>query len=276
MAYIKAGHGDPIVFLHGNPTSSFLWRNVIPHLQPHGRCIAPDLIGMGDSAKLPASGAGSYRFAEHRRYLDVLLEQLGVNQRVTLVVHDWGSALGFDWASRHRQAVAGIAYMEAIVRPFTWAQWPEPARGIFKALRSPAGEDMILERNLFVERLLPASILRALSDEEMNAYRAPFRAAGEDRRPTLTWPRELPIDGEPRDVTAIVESYGAWLSASDVPKLFLNADPGAILTGTQRQWARTWPTQHEVTVPGMHYLQEDSAYAIGQAIAEWHTRQHPF
>jgi haloalkane dehalogenase len=274
MAYIEAGHGDPIVFLHGNPTSSFLWRNVIPHLQPHGRCIAPDLIGMGDSGKLPASGAGSYRFAEHRRYLDALLEQLGVTQGVTLVVHDWGSALGFDWASRHRQAVAGIAYMEAIVRPFTWAQWPEPAQGIFKALRSSAGEDMILERNLFVERLLPASILRALSDEEMDAYRAPFRAAGEDRRPTLTWPRELPIDGEPRDVTGIVESYGTWLSASEVPKLFVNADPGAILTGTQRQWVRTWPSQHEVTVPGKHYLQEDSAHAIGKTIAEWHTRRH--
>jgi haloalkane dehalogenase len=274
MAWIEAGHGDPIVFLHGNPTSSFVWRNVIPHLLPHGRCIAPDLIGMGDSGKLPASGAGSYRFAEHRRYLDALLEQLGVTERVTLVVHDWGSALGFDWASRHRRAVAGIAYMEAIVRPFTWARWPEPSRGTFKALRSPAGEDMILERNLFVERLLPGSILRTLSDQEMDAYRAPFRAAGEDRRPTLTWPRELPIDGEPRDVTSIVECYGAWLSASDVPKLFISADPGAILTGSQRQWARTWPSQHEVTVPGKHYLQEDSAHAIGKAIAQWHTRRH--
>ena len=197
MAYIEAGHGDPIVFLHGNPTSSFLWRNVIPHLQPHGRCIAPDLIGMGDSGKLPASGAGSYRFAEHRQYLDALLEQLGVNQRVTLVVHDWGSALGFDWASRHRQAVAGIAYMEAIVRPFTWTQWPQPSRDIFKALRSPAGEDMILQRNLFVERLLPGSILRALTDQEMNAYRAPFRAAGEDRRPPSPGHASCPSTANP-------------------------------------------------------------------------------
>lgn len=275
MAYIEVGRGDPIVFLHGNPTSSFVWRNVIPHLQPHGRCIAPDLIGMGDSGKLPAGSAGSYRFAEHRRYLDALLAQLDVTERVTMVVHDWGSVLGFDWASRHRQAMAGIAYMEAIVAPFTWTQWPEPTRGIFEALRSPAGEAMILERNLFVERLLPGSILRALSDQEMNAYRAPFRAPGEDRRPTLTWPRELPIDGEPRDVTSIVESYGTWLSASDVPKLFINADPGAILTGTQRQWVRSWPNQREVTVPGKHYLQEDSADVIGKAIAEWHTLGHP-
>jgi haloalkane dehalogenase len=230
---------------------------------------------MRDSGKLPASGPGSYRFAEHRRYLDALLQQLGVSQRVTLVVRDWGSALGFDWASRHRQAVAGIAYMEAIVRPFTWAQWPEPGRGIFKALRSPAGEDTILERNLFVERLLPGSVLRALSDEEMDAYRAPFRAVGEDRRPILTWPRELPIDGEPRDVTATVESYGTWLAASPVPKLLVNADPGAILTGTHRQRARTWPSQHEITVPGLHYLQEDSPHAISRAIAEWHTQRHP-
>jgi haloalkane dehalogenase len=272
MAYLEVGRGDPIVFLHGNPTSSFLWRNVIPHVKPCGRCLAPDLIGMGDSDKLPASGPSSYRFVDHRRYLDALLEQLGVVERVTLVVHDWGSALGFDWANRHRQAVAAIAYMEAIVRPFTWEEWSEPGRGIFQAYRSSAGEDMILERNHFVERVLPASVLRTLSEEEMNAYRAPFRNQGEDRRPTLSWPRELPIDGEPADVVEVVEAYGTWLSASEVPKLFVNADPGAILTDLQRQWVRNWPNQHEVTVPGNHFLQEDSADAIGTALADWLTR----
>jgi len=196
MAYVDVGSGDPIVFLHGNPTSSYLWRNVIPHLVPHGRCIAPDLIGMGDSAKLADSGPGSYRFVEHRRYLDALLEQLGVHERVTLVVHDWGSGLGFDWANRHRDAVSGIAYMEAVVKPVSWDDWPESARGIFQAFRSEAGESIILERNMFVEKVLPASILRTLSDEEMDAYRAPFREPGEGRRPTLTWPREIPVDGE--------------------------------------------------------------------------------
>ena len=271
MAYVDVGSGDPIVFLHGNPTSSYLWRNVIPHLVPHGRCIAPDLIGMGDSAKLTDSGPGSYRFVEHRRYLDALLEQLGVHERVTLVVHDWGSGLGFDWAHRHRDAVSGIAYMEAIVKPVTWDDWPEAARGIFQAFRSEAGEEMILEKNIFVEAILPASILRTLSDEEMDAYRAPFREPGEGRRSTLTWPREIPVDGEPADVCQIVSDYGEWLSSSPVPKLFLNAEPGSILTGAQREWARTWPNQHEVTVPGIHFVQEDSADVIGEAIAAWYS-----
>ena len=270
MAYVDVGSGDPIVFLHGNPTSSYLWRNVIPHLQEHGRCIAPDLIGMGDSAKLTDSGAGSYRFVEHRRYLDALLDQLGVRERVTLVVHDWGSGLGFDWANRHRDAVAGIAYMEAIVAAVTWSEWPESARGIFQAFRSEAGENIILGKNAFVENVLPAAVLRTLGEDELDAYRAPFRNPGEDRRPTLTWPREIPVDGEPADVCQIVTEYGAWLASSSVPKLFINADPGSILVGPQRDWARTWPNQQEVTVPGIHFVQEDSADAIGQAIAGWY------
>ena len=270
MAYVDVGSGDPIVFLHGNPTSSYLWRNVIPHLQEHGRCIAPDLIGMGDSAKLTDSGAGSYRFVEHRRYLDALLDQLGVRERVTLVVHDWGSGLGFDWANRHRDAVAGIAYMEAIVAAVTWSEWPESARGIFQAFRSEAGENIILGKNAFVENVLPAAVLRTLGEDELDAYRAPFRNPGEDRRPTLTWPREIPVDGEPADVCQIVTEYGAWLASSSVPKLFINADPGSILVGPQREWARTWPNQQEVTVPGIHFVQEDSADAIGQAIAGWY------
>jgi len=266
MAYREAGHGDPIVFLHGNPTSSYLWRNVIPHVADLGRCIAPDLIGMGDSNKVPGI---EYRFADHRRYLEAFFEAVGVRDSATLVVHDWGSALGFDWANRHRDAVTGIAYMEAIVRPVTWNDWPELSRGIFEAMRSPAGEKIVLEKNVFVERILPASILRTLSDQEMDEYRRPYRRAGEDRRPTLTWPREVPISGEPRDVVAVVEDYGRWLSESDVPKLFINADPGAILVGAQREFCRTWPNQTEVTVAGTHFIQEDSPDEIGVALRRW-------
>jgi haloalkane dehalogenase len=276
MAYVETGTGDPIVFLHGNPTSSYLWRNVIPHLESMGRCIAPDLIGMGDSAKLPGSGPGSYRYVEHRRYLDALLDQLGVERDVTLVVHDWGSALGFDWASRHPDKVRGIAYMEAIVAPMTWAEFaanecePErPVARVFRGFRSPAGEEMVLEKNVFVERVLPGSILRQLSDEEMTAYRRPFAEPGESRRPTLTWPRELPIDGEPADVVEIVARYGDWLRHSEVPKLFVNADPGAILTGPMRELCRTFPNQREVTVRGVHFVQEDSPQEIGEAVRAW-------
>lgn len=270
MAYVEAGSGDPIVFLHGNPTSSYLWRNVIPYLEGLGRCIAPDLIGMGDSAKIPGS---SYRFVDHAAHLDALFECLGVTDQVTLVVHDWGSALGFHWANRHRDAVAGIAYMEAIVRPVTWEEWPESARGIFQAMRSPAGEEIVLTKNVFVERILPASILRDLTDEEMTEYRRPFLEPGESRRPTLTWPREIPIDGQPEDVHDIVASYAAWLSESDLPKLFINADPGIILTGPQRGFCRTWPNQEEVTVTGLHFIQEDSPDEIGSAIADWYRRR---
>jgi len=269
MAYFEEGAGDPIVFLHGNPTSSYLWRNVIPHLTRLGRCIAPDLVGMGDSDPLPDSGAGRYRFVDHRRHLDALLDALDVREAVTFVVHDWGSALGFDWANRHRDAVAGLAYMEPIVRPMTWAEWPEAARGVFQGFRSPAGESMILERNLFVETVLPRSILRRLSDEEMAEYRRPFLEPGESRRPTLTWPREIPVDGEPADVTEIVRSYSEWLATSPVPKLFVNAEPGAILTGALRDLCRTWPNQSEVTVRGNHFVQEDSPAEIGEAIAAW-------
>jgi len=269
MAFVERGEGDPIVFLHGNPTSSYLWRNVIPHLEDQGRCLAPDLIGMGDSEKLPDSGPGRYRFVEHRDYLDALLAALGVRERVTLVIHDWGSALGFDWARRHPDAVKGIAYMEAIVKPVSWADWPEPVRPVFQALRSPEGEKMILEQNLFVEQILPGAVQRELAPEEMEVYRRPYREAGESRRPTLTWPREIPIDGEPEDVMEIVERYGRWLQECSVPKLFVNAEPGAILRGAAEAFCRTWPNQTEVTVPGIHFVQEDSPDAIGRAVAEW-------
>ena len=272
MAYVERGTGDPIVFLHGNPTSSYLWRNVVPHLEGLGRCIAPDLIGMGDSEKLPDSGPGSYRFVEHRRYLDGLLEALGVTERVTIVGHDWGSALGFDWANRHRDRIKGIAYMEAIVRPLAWAEWPEPIRKLFSGFRSAAGEEMVLQKNVFVERVLPGSVLRGLSDEEMAVYRRPYLEPGESRRPTLSWPRQIPLDGEPADVVAIVQDYAEWLSRSDVPKLFVNAEPGAILIGAQREFCRRFLNQTEVTVEGSHFIQEDSPDAIGRAIADWYRR----
>ena len=267
MAYVDVGQGDPIVFLHGNPTSSYLWRNVIPHLEPLGRCLAPDLVGMGTSGKTPG---GSYRFVDHSRYLDAWFDAVGVTNNATLVVHDWGSALGFHWAHRNPSRVKGVAYMEAIVQPLTWETWPEQARGIFQGMRSPAGEEMVLEKNVFVERILPASVLRKLTDEEMNVYRRPYVEPGESRRPTLTWPREIPIDGEPADVVEIVDGYAQWLASSDVPKLFINADPGVILTGRQREFCRAWPNQQEVTVKGTHFLQEDSPAEIGAAIAQWY------
>jgi haloalkane dehalogenase len=271
MAYVEIGDGDPIVLLHGNPTSSYLWRNVLPHLRSRGRCIAPDLIGMGSSDKLPDSGPGSYRFVEQRRYLDALLEALDVRQRVTLVIHDWGSALGFDWACRHRAAVKGIAYMEAILRPQDWDHWDNAnMRPALKALRSDAGEDMVLRDNFFVEQILPKAILRTLSDEEMAAYRKPFTEPGEGRRPMLTWVRQIPIEGEPADVNAIVAAYAEWLSKSDVPKLFLKAEPGLLVAeGANLDFARSLPAQTEVTIAGVHYVQEDSPDEIGQAIASW-------
>jgi haloalkane dehalogenase len=270
MAYVEEGEGDPIVFLHGNPTSSYLWRNVMPHLEGLGRLIAPDLIGMGGSDKLPDPGPDRYTFAEHRRYLDAFLAAVGVDDDVTLVLHDWGSALGFDWANRHREAVKGIAYMEAIVAPLTWDDWPENGRALFQAFRSPAGDELLLEQNVFVERVLPGSVLRGLTDEEMTHYRCPFAEPGEGRRPTLTWPHQLPIEGEPADVVADVAAYGAWLAGSDVPKLFIDAEPGAILVGRQRELCRAWPNQREVSVAGSHFVQEDSPDEIGAALAEWY------
>ncbi len=269
MAYVEVGEGDPIVFLHGNPTSSYLWRNVMPHLESLGRCIAPDLIGMGDSQKLEPSGPDRYRFVEHREHLDALLDHLGVRERVTFVIHDWGSALGFDWARRHPDAVKGIAYMEAIVMPLTWDMWPKAARQVFEAFRSPAGEAMVLEQNVFVEQVLPTSVLRKLDDAEMAVYRRPFTEPGEGRRPTLTWPRQIPIEGEPADVVKIVADYAAWLQQAPLPKLFFDADPGAILRGAPRDFCRTWPNQTEVPVKGIHFVQEDSPDEIGRGVAEW-------
>ena len=272
MAYTEIGDGDPIVFQHGNPTSSYLWRNVMPHLAEQGRCIAVDLIGMGDSDKLDNPGPDSYQYVEHREFLFAAWDALGIKDSVTLVIHDWGSALGFDWAFQNPDAVLGIAHMESIVRPMTWNEWPESATSVFKGFRSEAGEAMVLENNMFVERVLPSSILRELSEEEMTVYRRPFLQEGEDRRPTLTWPRQIPLDGEPEDVCEIVSGYSEWLIECDIPKLFINADPGAILTGKQREFCRGWKNTTEVTVAGNHFLQEDSPHDIGTAISEWHHR----
>ena len=270
MAYHERGEGAPILLLHGNPTSSYLWRNVIPELEGHGRLIAPDLIGMGDSAKLPNPDNDTYRFTTHRKYLGAFIDAVvGPAPSVVLVVHDWGSALGFDWANHHRDRVRGIAYMEGIVRPVAgWEEWSAAATPIFQGFRSDKGEAMILDRNMFVERVLPGSVLRKLSEAEMAEYRRPF-AEREHRWPTLTWPRQIPIAGEPADVVQIAADYSRWMAENDLPKLFVNAEPGAILIGAVREFCRGWKNQSEVTVPGSHFIQEDSGPAIGRAVADW-------
>jgi haloalkane dehalogenase len=269
MAYIDEGQGHAIVFAHGNPTSSYLWRNVMPHLEGLGRLVACDMIGMGGSEKLSPSGPDRYHYAEQRDYLFALWDTLNLGDNVTLVLHDWGSALGFDWANQHRDRVQGIAFMEAIVAPTSWSEFPNNVRGVFQGFRSPDGEKMVLEQNLFVEAVLPGAIQRRLSDEEMDHYRRPFVNPGEDRRPTLSWPRNIPIDGQPADVVSVVEDYGRWLAKADVPKLFINAEPGAIVRGRVRELVRTWPNLTETTVSGTHFVQEDSPDEIGTAVAEF-------
>ncbi len=269
MAYIDEGAGDAIVFQHGNPTSSYVWRNVMPHCEGLGRLVACDLIGMGKSDKLPNSGPERYHYQEQRDYLFALWEQLELGDRIILVLHDWGSVLGFDWAHQHPDRVAGIVYMEAIVAPFHWSKWPEARRDAFRMYRSEEGERVVLRDNMFIEWNLPNSIKRRLTEPEMNAYREPFAVPGEGRRPTLSWPRNIPIDGDPPYVTRIVEDYGQWLAQSKIPKLFINAEPGVILTEDRRDLCRTWPNQKEVTVEGLHFVQEDSPHAIGNAIADF-------
>jgi len=261
ISYVDVGHGDPIVFLHGNPTSSYLWRNIIPSVSDLGRCLAPDLVGMGESGRAPDN---AYRFVDHAKYLDAWFEAMDL-RNVVLVLHDWGSALGFHWAHRHPERVQGIAYMEALVQPRTWSDFPDGRDAAFRALRSEKGETMVLDGNFFVETVLPKSILRALTEHEMDSYRAPFRAR-ESRWPTLVWPRELPIDGEPADVVSVVEDYAAWLSTTDLPKLFISAEPGALLVGRAREFCRTWRNQREVSVKGIHFIQEDSPEEIGAAL----------
>jgi len=269
IAYVEEGNGDPIVLLHGNPTSSFLWRNIIPELSTLGRVIAPDLIGQGDSEKLPASdGPERYTLEVAYTYVEGLLKTIEADKNVTLVIHDWGSSIGFMWAMRHAAEVKGVAYMEAIVKPMSWDDWHAEAAGIFKGFRSEKGEDLILNRNMFIEAVLPASIMRKLTDEEMDAYRAPHLEQ-DDRQPLLNWPRQIPIEGEPEDVVNLVNEYGAFMRSSNIPKLFINAEPGSILTGRQREFCRSWPNQQEITVKGLHFIQEDSPIEISQAVAQW-------
>ena len=268
IAYVEMGEGDPIIFQHGNPTSSYLWRKILPQLQSLGRCIAMDLIGMGDSEKLKDAGSMTYSYATHKKYFDGFLDELGIKNNATLIIHDWGSALGFDWAQNNSEKVKAICYMEGIVQSMKWEDWNEDARGIFQGFRSPAGEEMIIEKNLFIEAVLPGSILRKLSDEEMNEYRRPFKDK-KSRQPTLDWPRQIPLENEPPEICKIVDSYSQWMAKNDLPKLFINAEPGAILIGKQREFCRTWKNQKEVTVKGSHFIQEDSPNEIGSAIFDW-------
>ena len=268
IAYVEMGEGDPIILQHGNPTSSYLWRNIMPQLQSLGRCIAMDLIGMGDSEKLEDKGNMTYSYDTHKKYFDGFLDAIGVESNATLVIHDWGSALGFDWANDYPQRVKAICYMEGIVQSMEWEDWNEDAKGIFQGFRSPAGEEMILEKNLFIEAVLPGSILRKLSDSEMNEYRRPFNDK-KSRRPTLDWPRQIPLENDPPEICRIVDSYSQWMAENNIPKLFINAEPGAILIGKQREFCRTWKNQKEVTVKGSHFIQEDSPNEIGNAIFDW-------
>ena len=270
IAYVESGSGDPIIFLHGNPTSSYLWRNITPHLESQGRCICIDLIGMGDSDKLDNPDENSYQFEEHYHYVNAAIESLTNGENITFVIHDWGSALGFNWCYHNPDSIKGIAYMEAIVKEMTWEDWRDEAKGIFQGFRSDAGESLVLEKNYFVERVLPGSIIRRLSDEEIEEYRRPFLNPGEDRRPTLSWPREIPIEGQPANVCEIVNQYAEWMQTNDIPKLFINAEPGAITTGRIRDFCRSWKNQTEVTVKGIHFIQEDSPDDIGKAISTWY------
>jgi len=273
MAYVEIGEGDPIVFLHGNPTSSYLWRNIMPYAVPFGRCIAPDLVGMGGSDKRPLVEGedpdARYGFFEHQRYLDALLENLGVTENVTLVIHDWGSALGFDWARRNEDKVKAICFMEGFTRPLSYSEMDWVPWAMFKSFKSGLGDWLVLEQNMFVEQIVPASVLRELTQKEMDNYRAPYLTAGEDRRPTLTWPREVPFDGEPADTHEMVTRLSEWLASNTVPKLFINAEPGALIQGEIREFVRTWHNQEEITVRGIHFIQEDSPHEIGMALENW-------
>jgi|TARA_B100000686_G_scaffold282653_1_gene305192 haloalkane dehalogenase len=270
IAYHQQGSGEPIVFLHGNPTSSYLWRNITPYLHDQASCISMDLIGMGDSDKLDNPDTNSYRFEEHFYYVEKAIKALTNNEKITLVVHDWGSALGFHWSYKHPELIKGIAYMEAIVKEMTWDDWDKNAKSIFQGFRSDAGEDLVLEKNYFIEKVLPGSIIRTLDADEMNEYRRPFLSSGENRRPTLSWPREIPIEGEPGNVCQIVNEYAQWMKTNNIPKLFINAEPGAITTGKIRDFCRSWKNQTEVTVKGIHFIQEDSPDEIGKALSKWY------
>lgn len=261
MAYIDEGEGAPIVFLHGNPTSSYLWRNVIPHLEDLGRCLAPDLIGMGESGTMPS---GTYRYQEQADYLDAWLEGVGATDDVIFVLHDWGGALGYNRAARFPEQIAGIAYMETMVRPRRWTDLPEGRDKIFQAFRTAEGERMVTEDNFLVEKMLfEMGIVRELSEAEKEIYRAPYREKGR-RFITLQWPREIPFDGDPADNAEIVQRYSDFLAQSEFPKLFVNTTQGHALTGPPRKFCRTWLNQSEVTIDARHFLQEDRPHELGR------------
>jgi haloalkane dehalogenase len=266
MAYLDSGEGQSIVFLHGNPASSFLWRNITPAVEGMGRIIVPDLIGMGDSEKLDGIDNPEYQYHGQYKYLSNLLDSLDLGNEINLIVHDWGSALGFQYARENSDRIKSITFMEAIVMPLTWDQWPENARNIFQLMRSEAGEEIVLEKNIFVERILLNDSAKGFSEEEKAEYIRPFKEAGEDRRPTLTWPRQIPVDGEPQEVISEVIKNGEFHKDSSIPKLFINADPGSILIGEQREFVRSWNNLKEVTVKGNHFIQEHSPKEIGEAI----------
>ncbi|MDP6181752.1 MAG: haloalkane dehalogenase [SAR86 cluster bacterium] len=271
MAYIDEGSGDTVLFLHGNPTSSFLWRNIAPYLEDTNRVVIPDLIGMGDSEKMDGENNPSYKYHGQYEYLTGLMDNLELGNSINLVIHDWGSAMGFHFARENPDRIKSITYMEAVVMPLSWEQWPDAATKIFDLFRSEAGEELVLQKNFFVERILLADSVSGYTDEEKEEYIRPFKNAGEDRRPTLTWPRQIPLDGEPKEVVEEVEKNADFHKNSDIPKLFINAEPGSILTGDQREFVRTWKNQKEVTVKGNHFIQEDSADEIGAALREFVT-----
>lgn len=271
MAYIDSGEGQSIVFLHGNPASSFLWRNITPFVSDLGRIIVPDLIGMGDSEKLEGIDNPDYQYHGQYKYLSTLLDSLDLGDEINLVIHDWGSAMGFQYARENSDRIKSITFMEAIVMPLSWDQWPENARNIFQLMRSEAGEEIVLEKNVFVERILLNDSANGFTDEERNEYIRPFKNPGEDRRPTLTWPRQIPIDGSPQAVIDEVTKNGEFHKDSKIPKLFINADPGSILIGEQRDFVRSWTNLRELTVKGNHFIQEHSPKEIGEALKNFLT-----
>ena len=269
MAYLDSGEGQSIVFLHGNPASSFLWRNITPAVEGMGRIVVPDLIGMGDSEKLEGIDNLDYQYHGQYKYLSNLLDSLDLGNEINLIIHDWGSAMGFQYARENSDRIKSITFMEAIVAPLSWDDWPENARNIFQLMRSEAGEELVLEKNIFVERILLNDSAEGFSEEEKAEYIRPFKEAGEDRRPTLTWPRQIPVDGEPQAVIDEVIKNGEFHKDSNIPKLFINADPGSILTGKQREFVRSWNNLKEITVKGNHFIQEHSPKEIGTAIKDF-------
>jgi len=267
--YLDQGEGTPFLFLHGNPTSNYLWRNIIPHVVPLGRIVAPDLIGMGKSGKPDID----YTFADHYRYMDAFIKELEL-QNVILVIHDWGSALGFNYAMQNPDNVKGIVFMEALYQPSSWKNFPSSAYLIFKLFRNPImGKLMIMNRNFFVEKVLPKFTVRQLTKEEMDHYRQPYPDK-KSRKPLYVWPNQIPIDGKPRETYDVVTQYNKFLQESEIPKLLLWAKPGAIITEQAVEWIKSHFKNLEDNYIGksLHYVQEDQPDAIGKAIKSWYIK----